>query len=286
MDCFSQLSRYIVDLSREHFGYLAYDPPGSVLNKIPPELPSFLDNTPASRELRSAYVQHLISKTLTWRIFQPFLFTLRDHEEVDEFLETLSIEMRQKSVRREAFWRQQTLKAAYTTPDAKQSISIAANAVVREIVEEIRYFADPRELEGLVRGVRRIVKLAVETWRRARIERELIVASFFDVDDRDNNNAEWEEYGQHQQLQRYWQGRRRRVVLRTFPRILREAGHEGLMDDQERVMCCIYSRGIQVYDDSPVMEMRLDERSSWRDAVDWRRHERRSSGRREVEVYG
>ena len=288
LDCFSQLHSYIVDLSCEHFRYVPAEPPRAILNRIPAGLPPFLDNTKASRELRSAYVQHLISKTLMERIFQPFLFTLEEgYDETDALLQTLSSEMRQKSVRREAFWRQQTLKAAYTTPDAKQSISRAANAVAKEIVEEIRYFTDsPRELEAVVRGVRRIVKLAVETWRRARIERELIVASFSKVD----TNAEWEEYGA-EQYEWQQQQRHRPVMLRLFPQIIREAGHEGLMDEQERVSGCVYSRGTLIYGDSPVIEARLAERSGRRDFGWQQQHARQSSGSsagtgREIGVFG
>jgi hypothetical protein len=42
----------VFEISKEHFGYLPIDPPKDILSKIPSELPPFLDNTPASRELR------------------------------------------------------------------------------------------------------------------------------------------------------------------------------------------------------------------------------------------
>lgn len=151
---------------------------------------------PASRELRSAYIQHVISKTLNYRIFQPFLFTLgRRYDNADIFFQMLSMDIRRKSVRREAFWRQQTLKAAYTAPDAKHSINMTASVIVDEIVDHIKHFADPTQLDPLVMGVRKIVKLAAETWRHARIERGLIVASLPAPDAEGASNQDWEEYG-------------------------------------------------------------------------------------------
>lgn len=196
MDCFGQLSRLIVALSKEHFAYLPIDPPKDIQSKIPPELPSFLDNTTASRELRSAYVQHVISKTLNYRIFQPFLFTLgRRYDKADTFFQMLSMDIRRKSVRREAFWRQQTLKAAYTASDAKQSINVVAAVIVDEIIDHIKHFADPKQLNNLLASVRKIVKLAAETWRHARVERELVLATLPAPDAEGVSNKDWEEYG-------------------------------------------------------------------------------------------
>lgn len=263
MDCFGQLSRLIVDLSKEHFGYLPIDPPKDILSKIPSELPSFLDNTRASRELRSVYVQHVVSKTLTYRIFQPFLFTLgKRYDKADTFFQMLSMDIRRKSVRREAFWRQQTLKAAYTTSDAKQSINVVAAVIVEEIIDHIRHFADPKQLDALLTGVRKIVKLAAETWRHARVERELVLAMLPAADAEDVFNDEWEEYGcaDERSNQRY-HSRGRHVVLRTFPRIIREAAHEDFADDEEKASPCVYTCGTVVYADSPVITMRRKELS-------------------------
>ncbi|KAF7176565.1 hypothetical protein CNMCM7691_003057 [Aspergillus felis] len=261
LDCFDQLSRLIVSLSKEHFTYLPIDPPKDILSKIPPELPSFLDNTPASRELRSAYVQHVISKTLTYRIFQPFLFTLgRRYDKADTFFQMLSMDIRRKSVRREAFWRQQTLKAAYTTSDAKQSINVVAAVIVDEIIDLIKHFADPRHLDSLLIGVRKIVKLAAETWRLARVERELILASFPAPDAEGVSNDSWDEYGA---LKEGSVSSRndpsRHVILRTFPQITREAAHEDFAEDEEKASPCTYSRGTVLFSDSPIVMARLQE---------------------------
>ncbi|KAF4220430.1 hypothetical protein CNMCM8980_001250 [Aspergillus fumigatiaffinis] len=261
LDCFDQLSRLIVSLSKEHFTYLPIDPPKDILSKIPPELPSFLDNTPASRELRSAYVQHVISKTLTYRIFQPFLFTLgRRYDKADTFFQMLSMDIRRKSVRREAFWRQQTLKAAYTTSDAKQSINVVAAVIVDEIIDLIKHFADPRHLDSLLIGVRKIVKLAAETWRLARVERELIIASLPAPDAEGVFNDSWDEYlAPKEGSVSSGNDPSRHVILRSFPQITREAAHEDFAEDEEKASPCTYSRGTVLYSDSPVVMARLQE---------------------------
>ncbi|KAL4737566.1 hypothetical protein BDV11DRAFT_153041 [Aspergillus similis] len=265
LDCFDQLQRLIVTLSKEHFSYLPIDPPQEVLSKLPPELPSFLDNTPASRELRSAYVQHVVSKILTYRIFHPFLFTLgRRYDKADILFQMLSMDIRRKSVRREAFWRQQTLKAAYTTSDAKESINVVAAVIVDEISNSLKHFADPRRMDGLLTSIRKIVKLAAETWRHARVERELIIAALPAPEDGSVPGEDWEEYGIPKENA---SGRAspkatdfaRHVVLRPFPRIIREAAHEDFVGDEGKAIPCTYSRGSVLYSDSPIILARLQE---------------------------
>ncbi|KAJ5752403.1 hypothetical protein N7520_009320 [Penicillium odoratum] len=259
-DCFTQLSQLIHQLSKEHFSYLPIDPPKDILSKIPPELPSFLDNTPASQALRCAYVEHVVSKTITYRVFQPFLFTLgRRYDKADTFFQMLSMDIRRKSVRREAFWRQQTLKAAYTASDAKQSINVAAAVIVDEIVDHIKHFADPKHLDTLLIGVRKIVKLAAETWRHARVERELVLASLPAPDAQGISNEGWDEYGTSGASSPGPKGDpARHVILRTFPSVLREAAHEDFASG-ERASPCIYSHGVLLYSDSPVVMARLQE---------------------------
>lgn len=261
LDCFTELSQLIHNLSKEHFGYLPIDPPKDILSKIPSELPPFLDNTPASRELRCAYIQHIISKTLTFRVFQPFLFTLgRRYDKADTFFQMLSMDIRRKSVRREAFWRQQTLKAAYTTSDAKQSINVAAAVIVDEIIDHIKHFADPKHLDSLLIGVRKIVKLAAETWRHARVERELVLANFPAPDAESVSNEGWMEYAANKDQKHSLSNEpTRHVVLRTFPRITREAAHEDFASDEEKATPCVYSQGVVLYSDSPVIMGRLQE---------------------------
>ncbi|KAJ5902394.1 hypothetical protein N7495_002922 [Penicillium taxi] len=256
LDCFNQLTSMIYDLAKEHFDYLPIDPPKDILAKIPSEIPPFLDNTPASRELRCAYVQHIISKTLTYRVFQPFLFTLgRRYDKADTFFQMLSMDIRRKSVRREAFWRQQTLKAAYTASDAKQAINVAAAVIVDEIVDHIKHFTDPKHLDSLLIAVRKVVKLAAETWRHARVERELVIADFPASGDEFASNDGWEEYGIVEPAS---SSIARHVVLRTFPRIIREAAHEDF-DSGERTDLCIYAPGVLIFSDSSIIMARLQE---------------------------
>ncbi|RAO72703.1 uncharacterized protein BHQ10_008715 [Talaromyces amestolkiae] len=266
VDQFGQLRRLIVELSKEHFSYLPIDPPKDILEKIPSEMPSFLDNTVASRELRSAYIQHVVSKTLTYRIFQPFLFTLgRRYDKADTFFQVLSMDIRRKSVRREAFWRQQTLKAAYTTSDAKQSINVVAAVIVDEIVDHIKHFADPKQLDALLSGIRRIVKLAAETWRHARVERELVLATMPAPESDGEVNEGWEEYtcgrsSPESSPSGSAVSGGRHVLLRVFPRIYREAAHEDFIaDDKEKMNACVYFPGSILYSDSPSVLARREE---------------------------
>ncbi|OAL74508.1 hypothetical protein A7D00_0100 [Trichophyton violaceum] len=264
IESFAELSRLIVEVSKTYFTYLPIEPPPDILAKIPSDIPQFLDNTPASRELRAAYVQHVISKTLTYRIFQPFLFTLgRRYDKADTFFQMLSIDIRRKSVRREAFWRQQTLKAAYTTSDAKQAINVVAAVIVDEIVDHIRHFTDPTHLDALLTNVRKIVKLAAETWRLARVERELITATMPSAEDEQTANEEWEEFdyesnaplpgGEGTAEPPLTPKKFRRPLLRMLPRIFRGAVHEDFLteDDHEKASPCTYLRGVILYSDSP-----------------------------------
>lgn len=248
-------------MSEEYFAYLPIAPPKDILDKLPSELPSFLDNTRASRELRSAYVQHVLSKTLTYRIFQPFLFTLgRRYDKADTFFQMLSMDIRRKSVRRETFWRQQTLKAAYTTSDAKESINVAAAVIVDEIVGQLKPFVDPTHLDALLTAVRRIVKLAAETWRLARVERELILASLPSPNADAISNDAWDEHGTPKEgCVGSKEDPTRHVILRTFPRIVREAAHEDFAEDEGRESACTYAAGRVLFSDSPVVMARRQE---------------------------
>lgn len=175
----------------------------------------------------------------------------------------LSIDIRRKSVRREAFWRQQTLKAAYTTSDAKQAINVVAAVIVDEIVDHIRHFTDPTHLDALLTTVRKIVKLAAETWRLARVERELITATMPSAEDEQTANDEWEEFdydsrapsptGVEASVEAPTLKRHRRPLLRMLPRIYRGAVHEDFLteDDHEKALPCTYLRGVILYSDSP-----------------------------------
>lgn len=182
----------------------------------------------------------------------------------------LSTGIRRKSVRREAFWRQQTLKAAYTSSDAKQAINVVAAIIVDEIVDHIKHFAEPERLNDLVTGVRKIVKLAAETWRHARVERELIQATMPAAEDEEALKEAWGEYtyASDPDSPENATGNGpptdnnsgRRVLLRLFPRISREPAHEDfLAEDREKGSSCIYSYGVALYTDSPSVVARQSE---------------------------
>jgi hypothetical protein len=137
-----------------------------------------LNNSEASMLLRQAYVQHIISKHLCYRIFQPFLFSLgKRYDKADTFFQQMSNQLREKSTRKEAVWRHYTLLASYTASNAKKNAVVAAADVIQEISAYVKPFADVQKMDIITSGITRIVKYAVETWRYARMEREIITAT-------------------------------------------------------------------------------------------------------------
>lgn len=268
-----------------------------MIAKIPVGVPHFFDNTPASRELRSAYIQHIIYSILTARVFQPFLFTLGKHDGIaDSIFQTLSADIRRKSVRREALWRQQTLKAAYTTANAKQAINAAANDVYDEILSQVRPFTDPPRIDALRQGIRRVVKVAAETWRQARVERGFIVASMPPVGDEEGGGEGWAEFsygaedaGGPSGLPQGPTRARERVLIRTAPRIVREAVYDDFTQmtpaEGDPNGPCLYLRGTALFADSRAVVVRRDElarvrhatASAYRSASQSRRSQSRGS---------
>lgn len=176
----------------------------------------------------------------------------------------MSTKLRHKSTRREAVWRQHTLHAAYSVSSAKQSINKVATVIIDEIVNQIKYFADPKHLEKITTAVRRIVKIAAETWRYARLERELISAKLPAAEDSEEPLSEWSEGDGHahsrvDQLPSK-EGERRRVLLRLLPSVRREPTHEDLRDDTKiDDHGCVYSHGIALFSDSPPVVARIQE---------------------------
>ncbi|KAA6406428.1 MAG: hypothetical protein FRX48_09779 [Lasallia pustulata] len=177
IDAFTQLRKQILDLAVEHFRDLQQEPPEHVQKRIPRTIPPFYTNSEASIQLRAAYIEHVVSRALTQRIFQPFLFTLsRRHESADSLFQTMSDKLRHKSIRREAIWRQHTLHAAYTGSSAKQSINKVAAIIVKDKLGELEHFANP-SLGAHHRGGTEDCQGRAETWRYARLEREMITAT-------------------------------------------------------------------------------------------------------------
>ncbi|KAI9879469.1 MAG: hypothetical protein M1830_008428 [Pleopsidium flavum] len=265
IDAFGQLRKQIVQLSEEHFQNLPIAPPDDILARVPPDIPSFLANTEASRRVRQAYIQHVVSSVLTYRIFHPFLFTLgRRYDRADILFQDMSTKLRHKSTRREAVWRQHTLHAAYSVSSAKQSINKVATVIIDEIVNQIKYFADPKHLEKITTAVRRIVKIAAETWRYARLERELISAKLPAAEDSEEPLNEWSEGDGYDQSKADQlpsrEGEPRRVLLRLLPVVFREPTHEDLRDDTKvDNNGCIFSHGVALFSDSPPVVARIQE---------------------------
>lgn len=251
-----------MDLAVEHFKDLQQEPPEYVLKRIPRNVPPFYTNSEASTELRAAYVEHVVSQALTQRIFQPFLFTLsRRHESADSLFQTMSDKLRHKSIRREAIWRQHTLHAAYTVSSAKQSINKVAAVIVEEILGELEHFANPSHMEHITVAVRRIVKIAAETWRYARLEREMITATTAVAEHpgKFDGNAGSGDLSH---------GAPPEVLLPVLPFIEREPGHEGLRSAANRNdKGCIYSQGVALFSNSPVILARLAELGEYKAEV-------------------
>lgn len=207
------------------------------------------------RQVRAAYVAHTVSKLITYRVFGPFLFSLgRRYDKADSLFLSMSNHIRDKSTRKEAIWRQQTLLAAFTSSGAKQRINTAAGTVVEEIVNAIKHFADPKEEEGIKIAVKRIVKLAAETWRFARLERELITATMPALEDEEHQFTGpeyWPTYKPEGTLIGSLVGTSGpsdelpRLLLRLFPVIHREPKHENFHGDgEDRDTGCVFHQGL------------------------------------------
>jgi hypothetical protein len=221
-------------------------------------------------------VAHTVSKLITYRVFGPFLFSLgRRYDKADSLFLSMSHHIRDKSTRKEAIWRQQTLLAAFTSSGAKQRINTAAGTVVEEIVNAIKHFADPREEEGIKIAVKRIVKLAAETWRFARLEREMINATMpalLDEEHQFTGPEFWPAYESYKPEGTLIgsladtspaSGNQPQLLLRLFPVIWRESKHENFHIDGEKPdEGCIFHHGLALYDDAEPVVQRMEELKS------------------------
>ncbi|KAF2836341.1 hypothetical protein M501DRAFT_905726, partial [Patellaria atrata CBS 101060] len=264
LDAFGQLSKQIIEVASTHFTHLPVHPPAEILDKIPGTLPSFVANTPACQQIRAAYITHTIANLLTFKVFTPFLFSLgKRYDKADDLFSAMSAQLRGKSTRKEAVWRQHTLMAAFTTTDAKQQMNTAAGKVVDDIMYAIRYFTDPNELEKIRVAIRRIVKLAAETWRYARLEREMITARMPAIDAvlEGENESFWPAHEADLTALSLAEDApsERKLLLRLLPVIEREPIHESyqITPEDENDTGCIYSHGLALYSDSPAVQARL-----------------------------
>jgi hypothetical protein len=108
---------------------------------------------------------------LTKRIFEPFSFTLDCRcGGLNAFLQRVAVGIRSKSERREAAWRQITLRSVFTGAQAKKAIHLVGHKTVEEILGEIKWFTEEDEWSSLTFRVQFVVKAAAELWRFAKLE--------------------------------------------------------------------------------------------------------------------
>ena len=266
-DAFKLLEKQIDDLAMEDFADALEDPhQGATLAiaRVIPSSSSPTGLTEPSAQLRIGYVEHTISAIITRRIFQPFLFVLSDRlRSADQLFVEMSQNLKRKSTRREALWRQRTLHAAFTAAGAKRSINRIATSIVDEIIDAVKPFANRARWQHVTATVRRIVKTAAETWRYARLESSLIIAS---MDQSDIIQASGAEATQRPDLS-HTSEPGRRVLLSLFPTIRREALHESLQGElKPEDQGCVYSPGRLLHaDDSQLLSCGADS-SSWHEA--------------------
>ena len=258
-ESFNSLQNQISDLAMRYFREGPTHLPSEVLEKIPANLPSMIMNTDSSRQLRVAYIEHIISSAIVHQIFDPFLFTLAmRRKSMDELLREWAEGLREKSRKRETIFRQQILHAAYTSPSAKQSINQVAAIVVDNIVEDIKHFAAEANWEHIRVGIRRVVKLAIETWRYTRLEKGAITASL----SHENGSASLRrgETGNNMVSAEPAAHQSREVLLLLFPLVQRRPVPEELRGDTKEDMDgCVYTPGRKLYADDPVVLASLEE---------------------------
>jgi len=255
---FGQLRTEITRLTTDSCsGFLADDLPTYIKDQIPEDLPDFSASSRSSIRLRASYIHHLICRTLNLRIFQPFLFTLDRHQgATDPLFEEWSNRLQKLSPKREAIWRQHTLQAAYTARTAKQAINQIAGQLVAEMSGEIKYFVPSLQAEAVRSALKGIVKLAIETWRHARLEKGMVIASMScDLHPSiiDAGVTSWAIPASRNQSDMM-----ATHIITTFPFVGKiEMQHNRKLDTNGET--CIYSKGSALYQDSPSVVERLAE---------------------------
>lgn len=181
---FELLAQSIETVSKD---YCSHPPKDSTLPLnmfLEPNLPEIVGSTEPSMQLRSILIQHKIFKVLHRRIFQRFLFVpFEDHSDVelDRVLRGLSRLICQKSLRREALWRSITLRAIYTSPEARSMVGFMASAVLDEIWQQVAELSAPSTREELAAALREVVRSAIELWRQTQVEVDRIYSAMPDV---------------------------------------------------------------------------------------------------------
>ena len=258
-ESFNSLQNQISDFAMRYFRIGPTHLPSQVIEKIPANLPSMTMNTNPSRQLRVAYIEHIISSTITHQVFEPFLFTLATRRKsMDEIILEWSEGLGEKSKKRETLFRQQILHAAYTSSSAKKSINNVAAIIVDQIVEAIKHFAIQANWEHMRVGIRRIVKLAVETWRYARLEKGTITASLSPEDG--STSLRLGEAGVNLTNAGPAPYQSREVLLSLFPLVQRQPVPEELRgESNEGIDACVYTPDRILYADDPMVLASLQE---------------------------
>lgn len=252
-DAFNSLQSQISHLAVRYFRDGPKQAPNDVIERIPKKLSSILSNTDPSKQLRVAYIEHMVSSAITHQIFEPFLFTLAiRRKSMDNLVTEWSESLWEKSKTGQTFFRQQILHAAYTSPSAKQSINKAAMVIVDNILDAITPFADQANWESIRVGIRRIVKLAAETWRYAALEKAAITASLFDQDRSTVPRLE-QPVGGIPSAEPV-QPQLREILLPLFPTIERQPMPEELRGElKEENNGCLYTPGRMLYADDDLV---------------------------------
>ena len=172
-------------------------------------------------------------------------------------MQRLSVAIRVKSERREAVWRQITLRAAYTGPQAKKAIRLVGEKIVEEILDEIKWFTDEDEWSSLDLRVQCVVKAAAELWRYAKLERELVTASMPNVTGLGRD--EWDEMNQTSgQVGEEFE---HTFLLGVRTHVARDAVHRAYLAPHEssETRPITFLRGMALYNDSEVILARRRE---------------------------
>lgn len=211
-------------------------------DKIPFFIPS--GNIEASKLLRLAGVEHIISESLCANIFRPVV--MYDCSDSSVF-ETISEQLHKENPWKEAMWRTSTISAleGHVKIDAK----------IRQMATEILKLTSPLIQEGAREAVKteleQLFKLAFETWRPAQKNLSRIIATTQLTNDSaqpwDSHPEQDEFYGaSDDELEVDTHSK----VLCLFPRVYRERSFTIDKGVDPEDMGCIYSPGSALYADA------------------------------------
>ncbi|EXJ86984.1 hypothetical protein A1O3_03941 [Capronia epimyces CBS 606.96] len=221
-------------------------------------VPDISGVTAAATVLRSLVIQSQIWSIIQRRVFEPFVFISAhgadDEDNVEKEFWALASMIRAKSLRREAMWRSITMRAIYASAAGRKATRIAATRLSMEIMDRIETLTLSETRPALLQAIRVVAKVAVETWRRARLEWDLIHSSM------PSTPETWEATSSPSD-----------AMLWVRPHIVRELAIRGTAGMEVRdetspqqtptMACCIYLQGTALHRDSPLVQARRQELS-------------------------